>query len=175
MKAIRFLRAYGFLFLIYVVFLTSLVIFCFKKHRYSGVETWPSVLAENVDITTLSFPSRGDSHYGTKPHTTETYEILHFSYTVEGVSYRGNTSNANDEAIQRPLLYLPNQETSLDSNHNGSVPFHVELLPWRAYYHPENPHIAVLEPVPYQGTVAILLMVFAGIIMVVHFWTVVRK
>jgi hypothetical protein len=71
-----------------------------------------------------------------------------FEYTVAGKSYIGNQAGPDTNG-------LPGR---IDNS-----------APWRAFYDPDNPGIAVLHPAEFQGTGLLIVAAFSGAMAAFHF------
>ncbi|HEX2746754.1 MAG TPA: hypothetical protein VHM91_02050 [Verrucomicrobiales bacterium] len=91
--------------------------------RYAGVEEWPSVPATVTGQTgeELRF-TQGRGNW-----TVDTREVQ-FDYVVNGKAYKGTEYSPNGGGLER----------AMDAE-------------WRAYYNPDAPEVAVLNPVAYEG------------------------
>ena len=74
---------------------------------------------------------------------------MKFEYTVAGKSYIGNQAGPDTNG-------LPGR---IDNS-----------APWRAFYDPDNPGIAVLDPAEFQGTGLLIVAAFSGAMAAFHFW-----
>ena len=83
---------------------------------------------------------------------------MKFEYTVAGKSYIGNQAGPDTNG-------LPGR---IDNS-----------APWRAFYDPDNPGIAVLHPAEFQGTGLLIVAAFPGLwrpsIFVLPSWTIGKK
>ncbi|MEM7146817.1 MAG: hypothetical protein AAF591_16925 [Verrucomicrobiota bacterium] len=106
----------------------ALAIFILAKHKYDGIEDWPSVPAENVIEKGKLHPYRTESVLGSGQGLIDA-RYVEFSYSVNGVTYTGTKATPNGGGI----------EAAGDP-------------PWNAYFSPVEPSIGVLNPLPYRGT-----------------------
>lgn len=115
--------------------------------KYWGVESWPSVRAEIIDVggDVTSFPSQ--NRFGTSSTTIDS-RFAEFRYTVGSQTYRSTTVSPD----------------------GGGLPLNSLDRPWRAFYNPSSPDTAVLIPVSFQGTGLLIAATFSGILVFVHLW-----
>jgi hypothetical protein len=115
--------------------------------KYRGVDSWPSVSAEIVggggDVVSIPTQTR----YGMNSTTMDS-RYVEFRYSVEGKSYRSKTATPD----------------------GGGLPFNPLQRPWKAFYKPSSPDVAVLSPIPYQGTGFLIAAVFSGMLVMGYLW-----
>jgi len=132
--------------LIYASFTVSLGFYVRNSIRYNGVGSWPSVPAQFIDGGGQVSSTPLFTRYGTTSTTIDT-RFVKFRYSVAGESFLGTKATPN-----------------------GGLPINFDSRYLRAHYNPKSPEIAVLAPVPFQGTGLLFTAVFTGIIVTVHFW-----
>lgn len=118
-----------------------------QRALYRDVEQWPSVPAHAVRKMSVSrFPSLVSNNPGFATP-------VHYVYTVNGAAHPRCRATPDSDSGNRYF---------------GENP--------RAYYHPQHPEIAVLFPVPYQGTALIIALTCGAVVVVAHLCLrVVRK
>ena len=134
--------------LIYAVFIIAggLYLRGWLKHR--EIDKWPSVDAEIVGGggSLVSIP--GSGRYGGSNSNTMDTRYVEFEYSVDGRTYRSKTATPD----------------------GGGLPLYPGDEPWKAFYKPSSPEVAVLSPIPYQGIGFLVTALFMGTIVVVHLW-----
>ncbi len=143
----RWLINHAILVLIYATFVVAGSLYLRGFILYRGIDTWPSVDAEVVRAggTMVSVPMQ--TRYGARSSTIDA-RFIEFRYSVDGKVFVGN--KATPDA--------------------GGWPINPTNRPWRAFYKPGSPDIAVLEPIPFRGTGFLITAVFTGVIVLVHLW-----
>jgi len=113
--------------------------------KYRDIESWPSVEARIIRSGGTKTSVLFNTRTGTRTQIIDS-TFVEFEYSVDGEFFRSNraTPDGGD------LLPKPWSE------------------PWRAYYKPSSPEVAVLNPVPYQGNGLLFASVFLGILWVTH-------
>jgi hypothetical protein len=130
-------------FLLYMVFIVTGCI-CLRQHlRYVGIDSWPSVNAEIVGSGggMHTIPTHG--RYGMSSTTIDS-QFVEFQYSVGGKVYTTKVSEG-----------LPPRAIG---------------EPWRAYYKPSSPDIALLSRSPHRSAGLIVVATFSGIFVLVHAW-----
>ena len=143
----RWLINNSILLLVYAAFIIAGSFYLRGYLKYRGIDSWPSVSAEIVGGggSLDSMPSGG--RYGGSSTTIDS-RYVEFQYSVDGETYRSRTATAD----------------------GGGLPVSIIGEPWRAFYKPSSPNIAVLSPTPYRGVGAMVTAVFSGILVFVHVW-----
>ena len=146
--------------LIYVVFIISAGSWVFTSMKYRDSRHWPSVETKILDQggKFQSFPSQG--RFG--PSSTQLDSSwVKIEYTVKGKTYVGDQGTPDSKG-------LPGRMNN--------------ATPWRAFYNPDAPEIAVLSPGEFQGTSLFLVATFSGAMAGIHFlfalsdrWSKLRK
>ena len=146
LKEMRKIALNGGLFFIYGMFVIFLCLYLRGVIRYRGVESWPSVSAEVIRVggERVSFPITNRSGIGSS--ATIDARFVEFSYTVSGESYQGTMASPD----------------------GGGLPLNPFGQPWRAYYKPSAPEIAVLNPVPFEGLELFTFSVVFGLLIGGH-------
>lgn len=135
------------LLLVYLTFVISGGLYLHGFLKYRGVDEWPSANAEivggggNLD----SFPTQ--TRYGMSTTTVDS-RFVEFRYSVGGTSYRSKTATPD----------------------GGGLPLNPLNRPWRAFYKPSSPDVAVLSPIPYQGNGLLIAAVFSGMLVAGYLW-----
>ena len=109
--------------------------------KYRGIDSWPSVDAEVVGSGGGIYTIPTQSRYGMSS-TTINSQFVEFQYTVEGKVYRTKAP--------------------------GGLPLTAVGEPWRAYYKPSSPDIALLSRTPHRSAGLIVLSTISGLIVLVH-------
>ena len=132
---------------VYLIFVISGGLYIRDFLKYRGIDSWPSVSAEILGGggNVVSFPTQ--TRYGMNTTTIDS-RFVEFRYSVEGKSYR--SKNATPD--------------------RGGLPLNPFNRPWRAFYKPSSPDIAVLSPVPFQGTGLLVTAIFSGMIGMGYLW-----
>lgn len=130
---------------IYAVFLVSFAVYLRNHLVFRGVESWPSVSAKIIGSggKSDSVPLMSRYAYSTSEIDSRYVE---YEYVVADRTYR-----------------------SIRSSPSGGVP----LPPrsgsgWRAYYKPTAPQVAVLNPIPFDGSGVLIIAGFSGILVGAH-------
>ena len=79
---------------------------------------------------------------------------MKFEYTVAGKSYIGNQAGPDTNGLPGRI------------DNRGRID---NSAPWRAFYDPDNPGIAVLDPAEFQGTGLLIVAAFSGAMAAFHF------
>lgn len=143
----RWLIHNSILILIYATFIVTGILYLQGFMNYRGVDSWPSVDAEIVGSggRVISVPSQ--TRYGSRTSTIDSRFVV-FRYSVDGQVYTSNKATPD----------------------GGGFPLNPMNLPWRAFYKPSSPNIAVLSPIPFQGIGLLVSAIFSGCIVIVHLW-----
>ena len=131
--------------LIYATFALSVGLYVRGAIKYKNIESWPSVEAEVIGGGGRVISAPTQNRFGSSFVNIDA-RFIEFRYSVEGTTYRSTTATPNGGGV--PLSPL-----------GGS---------WRAYYNRSSPHIAVLSPVPFDGTGLIALSGFSGVLIFGH-------
>lgn len=133
-----------------VVFGWSTTAFVRNKLRYAQVTSWPSVpvTIRSLANHSVSLP-RHFSRSGQLTGGSVGYNAVRFEYTVDGKAYQGTRPSPDDEIRPNPF----------SAGVAGAPP---EPPAFRAYYLPEDPAVAVLFPLPYQGTGLLATAIVSG-------------
>jgi len=144
---LRWISRYSPLILIWVTFGISGTIFVRDFVKYRGVESWPSTGAEIISTggTIVSHPVQ--TRYG-MGSTTSDSRFVEFEYSVAGRSYRSHMASPD----------------------GGGLPINPLNQPWRAFYRPSSPDVAVLMPLPYRGYGYLITAIFSGMIALGSLW-----
>lgn len=146
----RWLRTHFMLVLIYGTCLTAGTQWVRQWIRFRGVQDWPSVAARIVNQGSTSIPYQIEDRHGSRTGRTDA-SFVAFEYSVNGNTYSSNLATPD----------------------GGGLPFNPFGEPWRAFYKPGSPHLAVLLPSPYQGTGWLLTTLVSGMLVGIHlFFTV---
>lgn len=117
---------------------------CLREYlKYRGIDSWPSVNAEIVGGGGSMSTIPTQSRYGMSSTTVDS-RFVEFQYSVEGNVYRTRAS--------------------------GGLPPSAIGEPWRAYYKPSSPDIALLSRTPHRSAGLIVAAAFSGLIVLVHAW-----
>ena len=129
------------------------------------MESWQSVPALDVTEDQIHGETRGDWYTGTKLRSMVTH-IVSFDYNVDGSTFRGSLASPDGGGL--PF----NSDFEVAKNPNGDESFLILPKPrgWRAYYHPDNPSLAVLNPIPFRGIGYMVVFSFMGILIAVHLY-----
>ena len=148
MRFRQWLSKWWFPSILYGVIVVMLWLYVRDTLRYRGVENWPSVPVEQAQGGGLVTTYRRGSHSGPEVSSRVDSSHIKYTYVVDGVTYRGTLGSP---ARQRAPINLLRQ-------------------PWRAYYKPSNPSIAVLNPIPYDGFALLAGIGFFGALPAAHFY-----
>jgi hypothetical protein len=131
---------------IYATFLVAGGLYLRGWIHYYNIDSWPSVDAEIVGTggDLVSIPTQ--NRYGGSSSITVDNRYVEFRYFVEGHLYTSKTATPD----------------------GGGLPINLMNQPWRAFYKPSSPDVAVLDPVHFQGTGPLVVAAFSGIIVLVH-------
>ncbi|WP_435892812.1 hypothetical protein [Oceaniferula spumae] len=151
--------------LIYSVCGVSLSIYGYKKTAFDGVQSWPSVPATQVEEDQFSGEIRGDWYDGTKTRGVSSTTVS-YQYCVEGSSYTGTLATPDGGGL--PFNF--DMEFLAKPNEDGSYQVRNKPREWRAYYHPSDPSLAVLDPVPYRGVTCLIVASVMGVIIIAHLY-----
>lgn len=143
----RWVKDNLFLLVVGAIFVTSSGIYLRGWLRYRGVESWPSVGAEVIRSGGTSFSVPSHSSTGSSTATVDT-SFVEFEYSVNGKTYRSNTATPNRKGLSLAGLQPP----------------------WKAFYKPSSPDIAVLAPLPYDGRRWIFIATVTGIMALMYCW-----
>ncbi|MDF1755602.1 MAG: hypothetical protein P1U89_22625 [Verrucomicrobiales bacterium] len=132
------------LLLIYAVFLVSGTLYLRGLWQYRGIESWPSVPAEIVESGGVHFSTPFYGRFGLTTNTVDS-RFVGFEYTVNGETFQSRGAPP----------------------YQGNLSFPESR---KAYYNPAAPHIAVLNPVPFQSDGLLITAVFTGILVFGHLW-----
>ncbi|RYD43197.1 MAG: DUF3592 domain-containing protein [Verrucomicrobiaceae bacterium] len=143
----RWLNDHLFLLVMSGICVTASGVHFHKAMKYRGVESWPSVSAEMIRSgdSEVTVPRQSRHSWGTSSVDTS---FVEFEYTVDGQTYRSMSATPN----------------------GGGVRSSGVSEPWRAFYKPSAPDIAVLSPVPFKGGAAALIAVATGLMAVMYAW-----
>jgi hypothetical protein len=135
------------LLLVYLAFVISVGLYLHGCLKYRGVDAWPSVSAEIIGGggNVVSFPTQ--TRHGMNTATVDS-RFVEFRYSVLGKSYRSKSATPD----------------------GGGLPLNPLNRPWRAFYKPSSPDVAVLSPDPYQGNGLLIAAVFSGMLVAVYLW-----
>jgi len=157
---------------VYLIFITCAIMYGWQKRLYADVESWPSVLAQDVNFQIVEGEIRKDNWYaGTKQSSTYS-ESVSFKYVVNGKTYCGHLTSPDGSPAQREYEY-DFKETPKETR-TGNIPFRQIQKPWRAYYHPDRPSLAVLNNSAYKGLGYLLTMAFTGLLILIHLITEIK-
>jgi hypothetical protein len=118
-----------------------------QRILFHGVQNWPSVSARIVSAGGGPIRVRNDWWSAPRMGMVDT-SYVEFEYSVGSQTYRGDRGTAN----------------------GGGLPMNLLQEPWRAFYKPGSPSVAVLEPIPYQAGGWLLTAVVSGLVVIVHLW-----
>lgn len=119
----------------------------YQRVRFHDVQNWPSVPARIVNAGGGPISVRND--WWSAPRTgTVDASYVEFEYSVGSETYRGDQGSPN----------------------GGGLPMNVFDEPWRAFYKPASPSVAVLAPIPYQAGGWLLTAVVSGLVASAHLW-----
>ena len=91
-----------------------------------------------------------ESRFGNSVRSVDGRTVT-FTYEVEGTRYVGN-------------LFSPGGKDGIERN---------SAKPWLAYYDPDAPSVAILNPTPYQSEGAVIALGFLGMLVAGHlFFTI---
>lgn len=141
----RWLRTSALLTLIYGICFSTGGYWILQRVKFAGVEDWPCVEARIVGGGSSVIPYQHESKQG---HQRGSAPVSHvrFTYTVDGRGYQSDLATPDGSG-------LPDN------------PFDE---PWKAYYKPGSPEIAVLCPVSYQGTGWLLAALATAVLVGIH-------
>jgi len=131
---------YGFIAVMVIVFIASASAYSLKFLRYRGISSWPSVPAKVIFSRSYRFTMPTETRYGSSTTTHTSFSTL-YRYSVAGIDYEGTMATPDGD----------------------SPPIQVYENP-RAYYNPNNPGIAVMYPMPYEGTALLLTALLTGML-----------
>lgn len=141
----RWIRAHIFLIAIYGCCLFTGGTWLSRSITYQGVQNWPTVKATIVDQHENRQVFTTQYWNGAKAKAIgDTY--VAFEYTVDGRTFVSDRSTPD----------------------GGSAPLNPLRQEWKAYYNPSSPDIAVLAPIPYQGTGWLLATLVSGVLIGIH-------
>ncbi|RYD43196.1 MAG: DUF3592 domain-containing protein [Verrucomicrobiaceae bacterium] len=143
----RWLNDHLFLLVISGVCATASGIHFHKAMKYRGVESWPSVSAEMIRSGDSEATVPTQTYTGPSQITVD-LGFVEYEYVVDGQTYRSTSASANGGGVR--------------SSGAGK--------PWRAYYKPSSPDIAVLSPVPFEGHFSAGIAVMTGLMTVICAW-----
>ena len=118
----------------------SSVYFAWKFHLYRDIKNWPSTSAVVIKQGGKLVPYVSETSYGRKVGSHD-FRYTIYQYQVEGEVY---------------------QSKRVSPNRGKSIPPHF-LENLQAYYHPEKPHLAVLNPISYSPGSPLTLLLFGWI------------
>ncbi len=132
----------------YVVFIVAGTQYVRGMINYHNIDSWPSVEAEVVGTggNLVSVPTQS-KYGGSSSYRVDTRFVV-FRYSVEGRLYTSKTATPD----------------------GGGLPMNPMNQPWRAYYNPSSPDVAVLDPANFRGIGSLVAAVFSGIIVLPHLW-----
>lgn len=141
----RWFRTSILLILIYGIGFSTGGYWILQRVKFSGVEDWPWVEARITDGGSSVISYQHETRQG---HQRGSVPVSHvkFTYTVDGRGYQGDLATPDGGG-------LPDN------------PFHE---PWKAYYKPGSPEIAVLCPVSYRGTGWLLASLVTAVLVGIH-------
>lgn len=142
---IRRRKRFPLIIIFYLLLLTSVGFLIRGNVRYAGVEEWPYVKAYDVIEVGHVSNTPIQTRTGSREMLIDTRKVR-FRYNVNGVEYQGTRSRPD----------------------GGPLPIKIGDSEWRAYYKPNDPEIAVLSPVPYQGTLWVVTASLSLLVVVVH-------
>ena len=143
----RWVKDNLFAFVMVAIFITSSGIYLCGWLKYRGVESWPSVGAEIVRSGGTSYSVPSHSSTGSSSAIVDT-SFVEFEYSVNGRTYRSNTATPNRKGLSLAGLQPP----------------------WKAFYKPSSPEIAVLAPLPYDGRSWVFVAMATGIMTLMYCW-----
>ena len=135
------------LLLVYGAFIIAGALYLRGWLKYRGIESWPSVNAENVrEGGSLDWiPSNG--RYPTRIDS----RFVEFQYSVDGQNYKSTNATPDGGGLPMSIIGEPPQA-------------------FRAFYKPSSPGIAVLSPTPYRGVGLMVTAAVSGILVLAHVW-----
>jgi hypothetical protein len=143
-----------FVVLIYTVFLVTAGFWIVSAVRYKGISEWPCVEAKILDYGGKLQSLLTQGRFGTSSTTLDS-QWVKFEYTVAGKSYIGNQAGPDTNGLPGRI------------DNRGRID---NSAPWRAFYDPDNPGIAVFDPAEFQGTGLLIVAAFSGAMAAFHFW-----
>lgn len=143
--AMRFPRISALLIVIYGICFSTGGYWIGQRLRFAGVEDWPCAEARIIGGGTVAIPYQRESRYG---HEHGKVHVSHvtFTYTVDGRGYQSDLATPD----------------------GGGLPGNPFEEPWKAYYKPGSPEVAVLRPVSYQGTGWLLTSLVTAVLVGIH-------
>lgn len=145
MKSVRRLGAFLMVILIYGTCIAAGYYWLSQWVRFRDVADWPSVEARMVGQKGGRFSYRSESREGARTGIVDATFVT-FEYTVDGRTYPGHLATPD----------------------GGGLPLNPFGEPWRAFYKPETPELAVLSPTPYEGTGWLMTALVSGMLVVIH-------
>ncbi len=143
----RWLAKNWILLIIYSTFAISGGLYLRGVTKYRSVDTWPWVGAEILHVGGARDSVPTQTMFGLGSTTIDS-RVVEFRYSVEGQSYRSKMATPD----------------------GGGLPLNPLGRPWRAFYDPSSPEVAVLAPVPFRGTGFIVTAAFSGVFVALHLW-----
>ncbi|MDA7517700.1 hypothetical protein N9940_00350 [bacterium] len=142
--------------LLLLLTLTILGDYLYKKWKYWEVESWPSVPAHDLRHSSnyVEGPS-GFSRSGDFTTSGAAINKLTYHYQVNEVTYRGSMRTPEKNDV---ILVISFDESEARKE---------EL---RAFYKPNDPSVAVLSPVPFEGDYHLIVILFAGPLSIICFY-----
>ena len=138
--------------LIYATFAFAGAHEIYLRIRFHDVQNWPSVPARIVSAGGGAIRVRNDWWSAPRTGMVDASHV-EFEYSVGNKTYRGDRGSPN----------------------GGGLPMNVFNEPWRAFYKPTSPHVAVLAPVPYQAGGWVLATFVSGVVEITQLWFVVPE
>ena len=165
------LKEYWLISLIHIMLVGCVITYGYNKYIYSGIEEWPSSPAEIISHSQVSGHARTDRQYYGTGSSTWSSEFVVYRYIIDGVAYEGRRISPNGgDYHQRPRYEVIESSQRVD----GEVPLRRLPLEHRAYYHPSNHALAVLDPKPYSGVIPIFLGILTGVMVTIQHFLRVR-
>jgi hypothetical protein len=149
--------------LFYGMLLLSLSYWVRETVKFHGVKSWPKVPATILEHGSGGVTYRMETRTGTQiGHRAASW--VKFSYSVEGTTYQSDLGSPNGGGVPVRFHFLGEEPEG---------PWHES---WEAYYDPDHPEVAVLSPVPYDGTGWLVVAFASGSVALVHafFWVKAR-
>lgn len=146
-KILRKLEGLVTLRLFYALFFLSGGYWLWQTAKFHGVEEWPQVEAKILDHKDQSLPFIRAWYTGDQVGSVDASSVI-FAYVVKRQVY----------------------ESRLATPDGGGLPGRYGDEPWKAFYKPGSPDLAVLSRVPYRGNLLMAVATTCALPVGVHFY-----
>jgi hypothetical protein len=143
----RCIRSNLILILIYATFVVAGACDLFQRILFHDVENWPSVSARILNSGGGHVEVRSEWWTGPRTGSVDT-SYVEFEYSVDGQIFRSERGTPN----------------------GGGLPHNMFNEPWKAFYKPASPEVAVLAPIPYRAGGWLLATLVSGLVVITHLW-----